>query len=116
MQVHHIDSVAATRTAWGSLGWLINASLDPGAETTFGLALISPGSANTVHIHPNCEEVILILEGVGQHRVGNETCTLAPGVVLRVPRGVPHQAVNTGSTPMRLALFYSSADRQTIDE
>ena len=100
--------------AWGSLRWICNDRIDARAEQTFGLVTILPGQQNPLHYHPNCEELLYVLEGQCDHRYGDRTVQLSTGDLIRVPSGVHHNARNTGSEPLRLVVSFSSGDRQTV--
>ncbi|TVY06560.1 cupin domain-containing protein [Paenibacillus cremeus] len=101
---------------WGKIQWLCGKEIDPEAEMTFGMVYIEAGKENPRHIHPNCEEVIFLLSGECDHTLGNEVYHLKPGMMLRIPRNVPHNAKVTSWEPCRMIIAYSSADRQTIGE
>ncbi|MCG7381470.1 cupin domain-containing protein [Paenibacillus sp. ACRRY] len=101
---------------WGKIQWLCGKEIDSEAEMTFGMVYIDAGKENNRHIHPNCEEVIFILSGECDHTLGDETFHLEPGMMLRIPRGVPHHAKVTSWEPCRMIIAYSSADRQTVGE
>lgn len=101
---------------WGKIQWLCSQEIDPECEMTFGMAFIHAGKANPRHYHPNCEEYIFILSGECEHTLGDESFRLEPGMMLRIPRGVPHNATVTGWEPCRMLIMYSAPDRQTIGE
>ena len=101
---------------WGKIQWLCGKEIDPEAEMTFGMVYIDAGKANTRHIHPNCEEIIFVLSGECDHSLGDEVLHLEPGMMLRIPRGVPHHAKVTSWEPCRMIIAYSAPDRQTIGE
>ncbi len=117
-RVQSYGRVAVERSSWGSLRWLMNAKLDPGAGLTLGVAEINPGRSNPRHVHANCEEVIYVLSGSCRQTVGKETVTLKAGDVLRIPAGVPHVATALGNEPMRSIVVYNSGQRQftALDE
>lgn len=101
---------------WGKIQWLCGKEIDPDAEMTFGMVYIEAGKENNRHIHPNCEEIIFVLSGECDHSLGDDVFHLEPGMMLRIPRGVPHNAKVTSWEPCRMIIAYSSADRQTIGE
>ncbi|TVY07924.1 cupin domain-containing protein [Paenibacillus cremeus] len=101
---------------WGRIQWLCGKEIDPEAEMTFGMVYINAGVSNPRHVHPNCEEFIFVLSGECDHTLGDESFHLEPGMMLRIPRGVPHNAKTTSWEPCRMIIAYSSADRQTIGE
>lgn len=101
---------------WGKIQWLCNQGMDQGAEMTFGMVYIQPGESNPRHKHPNCEEIIFVLSGSCDHSLDDEMYHLKPGMMLRIPRNVSHQATTTSWEPCRMIIAYSSPDRKTIVE
>ena len=96
---------------FGELCWHVNATLVPGTNMTLGEVTISAGFANPLHRHDNCEELLYLIEGSLEHRIGDEWFTMGPGDVIRVPVGVPHQGRNDGDGPARMVVAYNSGDR-----
>ncbi|MGO9109037.1 MAG: cupin domain-containing protein [Thermoguttaceae bacterium] len=110
--VHHVDKIHAETSAWGSLRWLINAKLDANSPLTLGIAEINPGQSNPLHLHGNSDEVIYVLSGSCEQRVGDETIILKAGDTLRIPAGVPHQAKALGNEPLKSLVVYNTGNRQ----
>jgi len=108
------DEIAAETFSWGDLKWLCNGRLLPGAGQTLGLCHILAGQANPPHYHPNCEELLYMLSGTGQHRLGDNWIAVRPGSTVRIPLGMPHQLVNDGAESITCLVAFSSGDRQTI--
>ena len=99
---------------WGTLQWLCNGKLMPGAAQTLGLATILPGKQNPVHYHPNCEEVLYVISGEGLQSYDGHTVLLKAGMTIRIPAKVKHNLVNTGTEALRTLVSFSSGDRQTV--
>ena len=100
---------------WGTLQWLCNEKLMPGAQQTIGLATILPGKHNPVHYHPNCEEMLFVISGEGvQSYDDDQTITLKAGMTIRIPAKGKHNLANTGKEPLRTLVSFSSGDRQTV--
>jgi phosphonatase-like hydrolase len=99
---------------WGTLKWLSNQALSPGAEQTIGICRIHPGRRNPVHYHPNCEEVLYMLSGQGVHSYDDAQLEIAAGATLRVPAGVKHNLANTGNEPITCLIAFSSGRRETV--
>jgi quercetin dioxygenase-like cupin family protein len=99
---------------WGTLQWLCNDRLLPGALQTLGQCEIAPGRRNPVHYHPNCEEVLTMLSGVGRHRLGDEFVELRAGMTIRIPANVQHNMENIGVEPIACLIVFSTGDRQTV--
>jgi uncharacterized cupin superfamily protein len=68
-------------------------------------AICTPG-----HIHTECEEVIFILSGKGEIKIGQEVSSMNPGDAIYLPTGVGHIIRNTGKEVMRMACSFSSPD------
>lgn len=102
------------KNSWGTLQWLCNEKLCPGAAQTVGIATILPGQKNPVHFHPNCEEVLHVLSGQGVQSYDGRTIELKPGMTIRIPAGVKHNMVNTGKETLRTLISFSSGDRKTV--
>jgi quercetin dioxygenase-like cupin family protein len=99
---------------WGRIEWLCNARLVPGSALTVGLVEIAPGAKNARHLHPNCEEVLVVVEGELDHSVGDAVHHLRPGESIHIPAGVPHDARTTSATPARVLVAYSTGERETV--
>ena len=112
LRVQSFDKVVEEKTAWGTLRWLMNAKLDPAAGITLGEARTEPGQSNPLHMHANSEEVIYVLSGSCEHRIGKETVILKAGDALRIPPGVPHAAKALGKEPLRAIVVYNTGQRQ----
>lgn len=101
------------KMSWGNLAWLVGEKQIPGAEQTFGIVTIYPGKRNPLHIHPNCEELLYVISGECDHKLGDELFHLTPGSVICIPRGTPHWALCTSSEPLVATISFSAPDRQT---
>jgi quercetin dioxygenase-like cupin family protein len=97
---------------WGQISWMVGAEEMPGAEQTFGVVTIQPGRRNPLHAHPNCEELLYVMAGTCDHKLGDELYQLKRGDVIRIPRGVQHWAQCTSAEPLVAVISFSSADRQ----
>jgi quercetin dioxygenase-like cupin family protein len=97
--------------AWGSIAWLSNRAKH-GLDVTVGHVEIAPGQSNPLHLHPNCTEIIVVLEGRLEHVVGERVAELGPNDVLLVHAGVQHRGTNIGDDTVRLLVVYDSGVRQ----
>jgi len=76
---------------------------------------LDTGAGVPLHIHPNHEEVILIMEGSVEGVLGEEVRTLGPGDVLVAPAGVKHSVINKSSQPARvITIFPTTAPKRTF--
>jgi quercetin dioxygenase-like cupin family protein len=99
---------------WGTLKWLMNAKISPGAAQTLGICHILPGHRNPAHFHPNCEEVLYMLAGEGEHSFNGQLVQLRTGSTIRIPAGVKHNLKNTGASILSCLISFSSGTRETI--
>ncbi|MBA2758535.1 MAG: cupin domain-containing protein [Chloroflexia bacterium] len=111
--VRRVSESDAVSLSWGRLVWLIGEKETPGAEQTLGVVTIEPGKRNPLHFHPNCEELLYVMEGEADHKLGDEMFHITTGDVIRIPQGVPHWAQATGETPLVALISFSAADRKT---
>ncbi len=109
-----LQTVATETFSWGAIKWLCSKQIDPGALQTFGIAYIYPGQSNPLHYHPNCEELLYVLSGECDHVLGDEVYPLKTGMMIRIPVGVKHKAINTGWAPVMMVISFSSGDRQAV--
>lgn len=99
---------------WGELTWYASRALGNSDDMTTGRCLIRPACSNPVHSHPNCSEVLTVLQGRIRHRIENgESVELAAGDTITIPPHLPHNATNIGDDDAILAIAFSSADRKT---
>jgi quercetin dioxygenase-like cupin family protein len=99
---------------WGRLIWLVSGERVPDARQTFGLAEIFPGAKNPRHYHPNCDEVLYLLDGDLEHSLDTQMHRLTAGSTLHIPATVPHDARNVGVVTARMVIAYNVPDRQAI--
>lgn len=103
------------KTGWGQLLWKISGEAMPGSETTFGTCTILPGERNPLHSHPDCEEILYVVSGQCDHKLGEDVFSLKPGDAIRIPRTVPHWAKCTGDEPLFALIFFSSGQRSAVN-
>lgn len=71
--------------------------------------LLPAGRAVGRHYHIETEELYYILEGAGEMTIDNETCAVAAGDCIFIPRLSSHTLRNTGAEMMRLILVCGPA-------
>ena len=108
------DKLPEQRFPWGTLRWLMNDELQPGALQTVGICHIFAGQGNPLHYHPNCEEVLHVLAGRGRHSLDGQWIELRPGTTVRIPAQVKHNLINESEATMVCIIAFSSGDRQTV--
>lgn len=77
-------------------------------EVTFGFSEFSPkSSVHKRHSHPDCEEIMYILEGCGVGGVDGTDAILRKGDILFVPRGAEHWFYNPFDVPCSFLFLYT---------
>jgi mannose-6-phosphate isomerase-like protein (cupin superfamily) len=108
------DELATESFPWGTLKWLMSERLSPGAAQTLGICQIFPAQRNPVHYHPNCEEVLYLLSGQGEHSFDGAAVQLVAGSTIRIPLGVKHNLANTGADVLTCLIAFSCGTRETV--
>lgn len=62
-----------------------------------------------LHLHTDCDEWFMVLEGTFKFRLGDEMVTAGPGDALLAPKGVPHAFVKTGDDAARMLVMHQPA-------
>lgn len=116
-KVMKYDDAKVDETSWGSLTWYVSKALGNSDTLTVGRCIIKPGRANPVHTHPNCDEVLHVLDGNIRHSMEDgKTVEMSVGDTISVPSGITHNATNIGHTDAVCFITFSAADRQTLNE
>lgn len=101
---------------WGKLQWFASRALGNSISVTVGMATINAGKENPVHRHPNCDEILHVLQGHIMNRVGDKQFEMKAGDTVTIPEGTLHNARNIGTEDAVLSISYSSPDRISIGE
>ena len=112
--VTDVADLPVEKSPWGTLQWVCNAKLSPGALQTVGLAQVYPGKTNVLHYHPNCEEVLHVISGRGIQTVDGRAVELKAGMTIRIPAGTKHSLANPNSEALLTLISFSAGDRQTV--
>ena len=108
------DETKRDEMPWGRLVWMASAAQGNSESMTVGRCEILPGRVNYHHLHPNCDEILHLLEGEILHHVGGENpVAMKPGDTISIPAGLPHYAENTGPGMASMLVVFSSANRET---
>jgi quercetin dioxygenase-like cupin family protein len=101
---------------WGAVKWTANGDLVPGCEQSFGVVHILPGKTNPEHWHTAAEEIVFMLQGECDVRIGERTLKLRPGQTAYIPLGVKHELTNNGWEPVIYVCSFSASMRGTLFE
>jgi quercetin dioxygenase-like cupin family protein len=112
-KVLHADQCELVPAEWGNLTWFASAGLGNSEDITVGRCVIRSGWENPAHSHPNCSEVLVVLQGTIMHTLedGKEV-ELNPGDTISIPPKMPHKARNISDVDAVLFIAFSSANRE----
>jgi quercetin dioxygenase-like cupin family protein len=103
-------------TGWGRLVWMVSGALGNSTTMTVGRCYIQPGMENPRHYHPNCDEVLHVLQGTIEHSLDDQSVTMTAGDTISIPQGALHNARNIGAEQAIFVISFSTPDRQTVGE
>ncbi len=93
---------------WGIIKWLVTPDQEDGANLTLGEVVVLPGQGHDRHNHPDAEEVLYVLSGVGLQMVDDgEPYEVHAGDAIYVPKAVFHSTMNIGWEPLRVIALYN---------
>ncbi len=101
---------------WGRIDWHVTGPLGNSDTLTTGIATVDVGKSNPRHYHPNCDEVLHVLQGKILHTMNEVTVEMQAGDTVSIPKGVYHNATNIGDEKAVLAISFDSAWREVIGE
>ena len=108
------DKIAKTESRPGVRAKTLVGEATGSVALTMTDARLDPGSKSPVHIHPNEEEAVLVLEGSLEVALGEEVRTLRAGDVLLAPPGMKHGLSNSSGQMARvITTFPSNAPKTT---
>jgi mannose-6-phosphate isomerase-like protein (cupin superfamily) len=67
---------------------------------------IPPGGEIGEEVHPDTDQILTFVSGVGEAKVSGKTRKVAQGDLVCVPAGAKHNFVNTGPNPLVLYTVY----------
>lgn len=81
------------------------AGRDHGLKCSSSMSIVEPGSGAPLHLHENVDEVLVLIEGTIEFRLGDETVLVGPQTTISIPAGTPHSFVVIGDTPAKFFGF-----------
>jgi oxalate decarboxylase/phosphoglucose isomerase-like protein (cupin superfamily) len=111
-------AVATHSFDWGVIKWFVSPDQTPGAQITFGEVILLPGQGHVRHNHPQSEEILYVLSGIGEQMVDDKPAfPVRPGDTIYIPTAIYHSTINTGWEPLRLLALYNpgGAERALVD-
>lgn len=77
-----------------------------GESVTANIAT-SSGEGSKLHTQPNHDEIVIVIDGEAEFRVGDETRRVGPGDFVFIPRNTIHGRVRTISESMSALSIYA---------
>jgi quercetin dioxygenase-like cupin family protein len=96
------------RVEWGKTKNIVGPENSKAKYLKINITEYAPGTAHTLHRHPDQEEVIYILEGEGLSRTQNGDQSIGPGAFVFVPADTDHATINVSQDrPMKAIIIKS---------
>ncbi len=89
------------------INWILGPQDIPSEQFMGGLSTFEPGIVAPMHVHPDAEEINVVLEGEGEFYADDEVMSVKKGDWQFIPKGVAHSHKNTGSGPFTIVWVYS---------
>jgi mannose-6-phosphate isomerase-like protein (cupin superfamily) len=77
-----------------------------GKHTQLVVMTVPPGGEIGAETHDGTDQILSFVSGAGEAMVDGETRAVAPGDLVVVPAGTPHNFRNTGANPLVLYTVY----------
>ena len=81
--------------------------LSTAEHTQLVLMTLRPGEDIGAEVHRGGDQILVNIEGDGRAVLDGVEYPFVTGDVAMVPEGLEHNIVNTGTSPMRLAMVYA---------
>ncbi len=87
------------------------------ADLGCALQVVPPGKrAFPHHLHHCADEMMIVLEGTGEYRWGEERHPVGPGDLIGAPKAAQaHQLINTGATPLKYLALSSNPSADVVE-
>jgi quercetin dioxygenase-like cupin family protein len=111
-----IDEVPLEQNLREDEGWvdmqvqfLIDARSAGSDQLVVGRTVLRPGARHERHLHPNCDEFLVVMSGTGEIHTNTGREPSSAGDVIFTPRGNWHGFDNTGDEDVLLIWGWSGA-------
>jgi quercetin dioxygenase-like cupin family protein len=86
-------------------------------ESVMAFEEVAPaGTTSTLHLHHHSDEVMYVLAGEFNFKIGEQVSAGGPGTCVFMPRGIPHAWKNTGAEAGRALFLYVPAEAGKVFE
>src|SRR3954447_6775642 len=84
-----------------------------GEHSQLVVMTIPPGGEIGEEVHPDTDQLLTFVSGIGEARIAGETKKVQPGDLVAVPAGTKHNFVNAGPNPLVLYTVYGPPEHAT---
>lgn len=107
--MHYVKAQDVVGTQLPGRLWKIMIGPENGGckNMTFGVVSFPPGSNPGTHVHPGEEEIIYVISGRGETKVGEKIYPLEPGVTVFTEPGGEHGVKTIGNEALVLISVFS---------
>lgn len=104
--------------SWGELHWYCGHDQGKSDDMTFARCRVLPDCNTHEHYHPDCEEIVHVINGIVRHHMAGERdfLEMTPGDTLVVPPNAEHQIENVGEEEADLVIVWSSPAQEQYEE
>ena len=95
----------------GTMTWLMEDAIYPGIGVSMAEMTVDPGETSELHSHDNCAEIIYIMEGQVEQRIGKNWKKLEAGDKCVIPINHAHQTRNMGMETVKMLIVYTAGHR-----
>ncbi|HLF94214.1 MAG TPA: cupin domain-containing protein [Planctomycetota bacterium] len=94
---------------WGHHDWCCKPEMTGAKHLILVRVTMPPGRGHQFHRHPAREEIIYVLDGLGEQWVDRERRILKPGETAFIPRNIVHGIYNSSKKPVTFLAMLSPA-------
>ncbi|MGL6199300.1 MAG: histidine kinase [Lachnospiraceae bacterium] len=88
------------RFEWGTIEWLFLPNNTSNDNMHIGISTIWPHTIQTKHTHYGDEQLMYIISGYGEQRIGDELTKIEPGRIFHISSGSIHETKNHSDEPI----------------
>jgi len=111
------DDVETQVLPWGTLQWVSEPRVTGTKNMIAAVVTLKLGKGHSRHNHPECEEILYVIEGEGDQTIEingkKEKRRVKKGDLIHVPPGVYHETINVGWQKMVLFVVHQFPGMET---
>lgn len=103
-----LEGMHTEKFDWGAMAWLASGA---GMGASLAKMTVFAGKTSPLHRHRDCDEIVHVLTGDIEQRVGDKEFAMRAGNTAIIPCGVGHRTHNNGTRDAIMMVCYSSGIR-----